>query len=175
MNTQLKKTIEKASPKILHFIDLIEKTYNAQARVSVLKIDRPLLLTRGEITRTINKSGNRLHSICSSIYYALLDNPLGDVLSAIPTDTKSSDDNFQLGTDIIDFLLQMKKDYSHLTLKAIIHVDALETYNYQPDSKTLEWFKIQVYTPKDNKTPDELIDEEMSKRAKLQAVKEMRG
>ena len=173
MNAQLKKTIEKVSPKILHFIDLIEKTYNAQARISVEKIDRALLLTRGEVARVINKNGDKLKSIYSSIFYTLSSNPLGDVLSSIPVDLKDGY-QFQEGMDILDFLIQMRNDYSHLTLKAIIHVDALQVYSYSPDLRKLDWFKIRVLIPKDNKTPNQLIDEEEKRRAILQAVKEMR-
>ncbi len=170
MNTQLNKTLKAISLEIPKFIRQQEKTHNQQATISIEKIDRPLLLTRGEMQEMTdfmysNPKG-LLRELYSSCYYALYDNQL----TLIPLDTKTDFKQTAWGLDIIDFL----SDRDSTKLKAIIHVDFFQSLDYKPLTVQFHWFKIQVATPKNWMTPGQLVRDEIERREKLATIQQLR-
>lgn len=168
MNAQLDKTIKAISPDLASFIEMQEKAFNAQANITIEKIDRSLLLTQGEIEEIsdiifIDIRGLP-YSLYSSCYYALF--PRGIV--AIPCRKKKDFELIQKGIDILDFLID-KDDTENL--KAIIHVDVHKTYSGQENT---DFFRIQVSTPKKNKTPTQLVKAEVERRGILAKVRELK-
>lgn len=176
MNTQLNKTLKAISPEIPKFIRQLEKTHNQQATITIEKIDRPLILTRGEIEEQTdfmysNPKG-LLKEIYSSCYYALYGSsyPIQDKLTLIPLDAKTDFKQTAWGLDIVEFL-----SYRDSTkLKAIIHVDIHKSLDYEPLTVQVHWFKIQIATPKENNPPIELVKAEIEKRIKLATIRELR-
>ncbi|MFX0210534.1 MAG: hypothetical protein ACFFDT_31430 [Candidatus Hodarchaeota archaeon] len=164
MNKQLEKTLDKVSPKIMQFIEFVQKVYEGKAKVSIGRIDRPLLLTSGTVQQVINRNGNIPKSTYWSIYYTLSNNGYDDFLSQIPPEFKLNDQSSK-GLELFDFLIKLKPE----TVKAVIHIDVLRT-----DGR-LEWFKVMVNLPKENKSLRDLLNDEDERRARLEALKVLRG
>lgn len=173
MNKQIARTLNSISQRLPTLIRDLEKIYGAQATLTIEKIDRPLLLTRGEIQNisdafNSNPQGLRKELYISS-YLALYD----DKLVAIPSsETHDFTRHWKRGIDIIDFLIYRGEIEK---LKAIIHVDLFQTYDYDPLELKLHWFKIQVAIPKDNKTPQKLIQDEIDRGETLDEIRRLRA
>lgn len=171
MNRQLAKTLNSISQRLPKIIRGLETAYNTQANITVEKIDRPLLLTQGEIQDisdciSSNPKGLRKEFYNSS-YLALFKDQWTYIPSSVTVDFKLT----QKGIDIWEFLFA-QGDISDL--KAIIHFDLFQSYDYDPFKVNIHWLKIQVAIPKDNKTPTQLVQDEIERRSKLQRFKDLR-
>ena len=170
MNKQLAKTLNSISQRLPKLIKGFEKVYNAQATITIEKIDRPLLLTQGEIQEMsdfimLNPTGQKKELYISS-YTALY----GENFSAIPS---SQTVDFQLtnkGVEIIEFLVERGVE----NLKAIVHLDLYQSFEYDPPGVKIHWFKIQVATPKENPTIKYLVQDEIYRKDALKMIRALR-
>lgn len=172
MNTQLNKTLKAISPELFKFVRQMEKTYNADADITISKIDRLLLLNQGEIEEFSDhifvKPKGLLHSLHSRCCFALFSNS-PDKLIAIPPQKRVDFEIIEYGLSAMDFLIDREQVAD---LKAIVHVDAYQNFNYLPIQAHLQWFKIQIATPKQNKSVMELVQNEAWQR---ETMKEIQG
>jgi len=157
MNTQLNKTIKSISPILPQFIYKEEAIFKALADVRIEKIDSRLLLNHGTIQEIITPIHSQ--SLYISIYYALFDAEL----IHIPHEFKIDSNVIDKGISIFDFLAG-KRNLDKL--KAIIHLDIFEKSPCETESK-LQWLKIQIATPKQNKPIASLVQEEIERRESL--------
>ena len=188
MNKQLNKTLEEISPVLSQFIKKQEAIFNAQAEVTIEKIDRQVLRAHSRIEENYKLENPRYPQICTSLsvdmYYVLL----GSELVPTPREfvMKPGGAGVGMPVSILVFLtekehscyfkhlLAKKEDSSNLKaidLKAIVHLDVLQKLPYEINS-TLEWFRIRIATPKHNKSIAELLDGEVSREEKIRAIEE---
>lgn len=170
MNKQLARTLNSISQQLPKLIKGLQKIYNAQANVTIEKIDRPLLLTQGEIQEmsdfiTLNPTGIK-KELYVSAYLALYGNNFTAIPGSRATDFKLT----EKGMDIIDFLIER----GIKNLKAIVHLDLYQTFEYDPPDVKVHWLKIQVATPKDNNPVAELIQVEIYRKDALKVIQAIR-
>lgn len=170
MNKQLAKTLNTISQQLPKLIKGFEKVYNAQATITIEKIDRPLLLTQGEIQEvsdfiTLNPTGQK-KDLYISCYMTLY----GENFSAIPSSRVTDFKLTEKGIDIVDFLVERGVK----NLKAIVHLDLYQTFEYDPPGVKIHWLKVQVATPKENPSIKYLVQDEIYRKDALKIVREIR-
>lgn len=170
MNKQLAKTLNKISNQLPRLIKGFEKIYNAQATVTIEKIDRPLLLAKGEIQEvsdfiTLNPTGLKKDLYISS--YMVL---YGENFSAIPGSRTVDFKETAKGTEIIEYLVEKGVG----NLKAIVHLDLYQSFEHDPPRVKIHWFKVQVVTPKENPTIKYLVQDEIYRKDALKMVRAIR-
>ena len=170
MNKQLAKTLNKISKQLPKLIKGFEKVYGAQATVTIERIDRPLLLAKGEIQEvsdfiSLNPSGLKKDLYISS--YMVL---YGDNFSAIPGSHVVDFQETGKGTEIIEYLVERGVE----NLKAIVHLDLYQSFQYDPPGVKIHWFKVQVVTPKENPSIKYLVQDEIYRKDALKMVRAIR-
>lgn len=170
MNKQLSRTLKTISPQVSKLINGLERIYNSHARITIEKIDRPLLLTQGEVQEmsdfiTLNPTGIK-KELYISAYLALYGNNFMAIPGSRATDFKLTEQ----GMDVIDFLIK----WGVRNLKAIVHLDLYQTFEYDPPDVKIHWFKIQVATPKDSKTVVQLVDDEIYRKNAFKMIQAIR-